>query len=50
MPLTYGADVLHFSINQAGNMPLAFNFLILAVFCAILFYMSLRNIRRNWIL
>ena len=49
MPLTYGADVLHSSINQAGNMPLAFNFLILSVFCAILFYMSLRNIRRNWI-
>ena len=50
MPLTYGADVLHFSFNNAGHMPLAFNFFILITFCAILFRMSLRNIRRNWIL
>ncbi len=50
MPLTYGADILHFSFHDAGYMPLAFNFLVLSTFCAILFFMSLRNIRRNWIL
>jgi ABC-2 type transport system permease protein len=50
LPLTYGADVLHSSFNHAGNMPLILNFFMLAVFCALLFGMSLRNIRRKWIL
>jgi ABC-2 type transport system permease protein len=49
MPLTYGADVLHASIRQAGRMPLALDFVLLAAFCAVLFAVSLRNIRRKWI-
>jgi len=50
LPLTYGADVLHSSIHQAGNMPIVFNFVMLAVFCIVLFWISLRNIRFRWIL
>jgi ABC-2 type transport system permease protein len=49
LPLTYGADVLHASIRQAGSMPLALDFIMLAAFCAALFAASLRNIRRMWI-
>jgi len=50
LPLTYGADLLHRSINQAGHLPMLLNFGILAVFCAVLFAVSLRNIRRKWIM
>jgi ABC-2 type transport system permease protein len=49
LPLTYGADILHASIVRAGSMPLAMNFALLAVFCGALFTVSLRNIRRKWI-
>jgi len=49
LPLTYGADVLHASIRQAGRMPLALDFGLLAVFCAALFAVTLRNIQRKWI-
>ncbi len=50
LPLTYGADIFHSSFHRAGNMPLSFNFLMLVIFCAALFGMGLRNIRRKWIL
>ncbi|MBN2514212.1 MAG: ABC transporter permease [Sedimentisphaerales bacterium] len=50
LPLTYGADIHHNSINQAGHLPLVSNFVLLIVFCAMLFLVSLRNIRRKWIL
>jgi ABC-2 type transport system permease protein len=50
LPLTYGADILHASIHQAGQMPLLLNFGLLVLFCAGLFAVSLRNIRRKWII
>jgi ABC-2 type transport system permease protein len=50
LPLTYGADILHASIHQAGQMPLLLNYGLLTLFCAGLFAVSLRNIRRKWIL
>ncbi len=50
LPLTYGVDVLHSAFHMAGNMPLAFDFFMLAVFCVVLFGASLRNIRLKWIL
>jgi len=49
LPLTYGADVLHASIRHVGKMPLALDFALLAGFCALLFGVSLRNIKRKWI-
>lgn len=50
LPLTYGADILHASIHQAGQMPLLLDFALLALFCSGLFAVSLRNIRRKWII
>ena len=49
LPLTYGADVLHGAVNRNAQMPVALNLAILAGFCAVLFAVSLRNIRRKWI-
>jgi ABC-2 type transport system permease protein len=48
-PLTYGADILHRSISGSGAIPVALNFAALSAFCVFLFTMSLRNIRRKWI-
>jgi ABC-2 type transport system permease protein len=50
LPLTYGADVLHGSIHRPAHLPLALDFGLLAAFCAVLFAVSLRNIRRTWIM
>lgn len=50
LPLTYGVDILHGSIHGTHMFPLWMNFLILAGFCIVLFYISLRNIHRKWIL
>ena len=50
LPLTYGADVLHASIHQPAHMPLALDFGLLTLFCVALFAVSLRNIRRRWIM
>jgi ABC-2 type transport system permease protein len=49
LPLTYGADVMHASIGGTGRMPFLIDFIILGCFCAALFAVSLRNIRRKWI-
>ena len=50
LPLTYGADVLHGAVNHTASMPLPLDFGLLALFCLGLFLVSLRNIRRKWIL
>jgi len=49
LPLTYGADLLHGGVNGAARMPVILSFVALAGFCAILFLVSLRNIRKRWI-
>ena len=49
LPLTYGADLLHGAVNRSARMPPALNLAVLAGFCAMLFLVSLRNIRRRWI-
>jgi ABC-2 type transport system permease protein len=48
LPLTYGADILRGSMTGTNMMPLGLNFLVLAGFCAVLFFFSLRNINRKW--
>lgn len=50
LPLTYGADALHGAVNGGNTMPFALDLAVLAAFCAGLFALSLRNIRRKWIL
>ena len=49
-PLTYGVDILHGAINGENVMPLSLDFAVIAGFCMLLFYISLRNIHRKWIL
>lgn len=50
LPLTYGADVLHASINNSGKIPLVLDFILLIAFCVVLFLVTLRNIGRKWII
>ena len=49
-PLTYGTDILYGAILGKSTMPILFDFAIITGFCLILFYISLRNIHRKWIL
>ncbi|MFH0788322.1 MAG: ABC transporter permease [Pseudomonadota bacterium] len=49
LPLTYGADILKSLISRDGHMGIAASFLILLVFCLVLFWLSMRNVRRKWI-
>jgi len=49
LPLTYGADLLHAAVGDAAHMPATLNFALLAAFCVVLFALSLRNVRRKWI-
>jgi ABC-2 type transport system permease protein len=48
-PLTYGTDILHGAIHGQNILSFGLNFLILAAFCLLLFYVSIRNIHRKWI-
>jgi len=49
LPLTYGADILHGAVNGKQVMPFILDLVILATFCVGLFAISLRNIRKRWI-
>jgi len=49
-PLTYGVDILHGAVNGEHLMSFGLDFGILGAFCVALFVLSLRNIRRRWIL
>ncbi len=49
LPLTYGADLLHWSIRGVRGMPVPLDLALLTLFCAALFLTSLRNIRKKWI-
>jgi len=50
LPLTYGADILHGAVTYRHQLPLWLDFAVLLVFCAALFALSLRNIKRKWIM
>jgi ABC-2 type transport system permease protein len=49
LPVTYGVDILHGAVNGEHIMSFALDFLILGAFCIVLFAVSLRNIKRKWI-
>jgi ABC-2 type transport system permease protein len=49
-PLTYGADVLHGAVHGSHAMAFPLDLAILSAFCIGLFVLSLRNIRRRWII
>ena len=50
LPLTYGADILQGAINGQSILPISLNFLIIAGFCLFLFFVSIKNIHRKWIM
>lgn len=50
LPLTYGVDVLHAMFGAKSTLPLPLDFGVLGAYCAALFALSLRNVRRRWIL
>ena len=49
-PLTYGVDILKASINDVSIMPLWLDFMILTIFAVLLFFVSIKNIKKKWIL
>jgi len=50
LPPTYGADILHGTFTIGNTMPMLIDFSLLIVFCIGLFLISLRNIKRRWII
>ena len=50
LPVTYGVDILQGAVNGENIMSFALDFIILGAFCIGLFALSLRNIKRRWIL
>jgi ABC-2 type transport system permease protein len=49
IPLTYGVDILRHTVNGDGMLPLWADFSALAAFTALLFSLTMYNIRRKWI-
>jgi len=49
LPVTYGVDILHGAIHGEHIMSFTLDFIILGAFCIVLFALSLRNIKRKWI-
>jgi ABC-2 type transport system permease protein len=49
LPITYGVDILKYSISNDNFISLPINIIVLIVFCVGLFYFSIFNIRRKWI-
>ncbi len=50
LPLTYGVDVLQSMFGSENMMPIPLDFAVLGAYCAALFWLSLKNVRRRWIL
>jgi ABC-2 type transport system permease protein len=50
LPVTYGVDILHGAVNGEHILSFTLDFIILGAFCIVLFLLSLRNIKRRWIL
>ena len=50
LPVTYGVDILHGAVHGEHIMSFTLDFIILGAFCIVLFVLSLRNIKRRWIL
>lgn len=49
-PLTYGADILHGAIHGQSMFSVSLNFMIIAGFCLLFFFISIRNVNRRWII
>lgn len=49
LPLTYGADMLKFSINSAGSISLWISLMVLIGYVIALFTISTHNIKKKWL-
>jgi len=49
LSLTYGADLLRFSITMESSISLVVSVMALAVFSSLLFFLSIHNIGKRWI-
>lgn len=49
LPLTYGTDILRGAVTGQHGLYITLDFLMLVLFCVVLFFISLRNINRRWI-
>ncbi len=49
LPVTYGVDILRYSISESGFLPPALDVALLLAFCVVLFYFSISNIKKKWI-
>jgi ABC-2 type transport system permease protein len=49
LPVTYGVDVVKYSIAGANSLSIMLDMAVLIASCFILFYFSIRNIKRKWI-
>jgi ABC-2 type transport system permease protein len=50
LPPTYGIDILHGAFGIGSAIPIPIDFALLIVFCIGLFFVSLRNIQKRWII
>ncbi|MFZ0450856.1 MAG: ABC transporter permease [Desulfatiglandaceae bacterium] len=50
LPPTYGTDILHGAFGIGHAIPIPIDFALLIVFCIGLFFLSLRNIQKRWII
>jgi len=50
LPVTYGADLLHGAFGGKPLLTLPLDFALLSLFCIVLFALSLRNVKRRWII
>ncbi len=49
LPITYGVDLLRYSISGNNFMPAVLSFALMIIFSGLLFYYSIYNIRKKWI-
>jgi ABC-2 type transport system permease protein len=49
LPITYGVDILKYSISRTNYLFIWLDIIVLIIFCFGLFYFSIFNIRKKWI-
>ncbi len=49
LPVTYGVDILRFSITGSNSFSIYLDLFLVLSFCLILFWISLLNIKKKWI-
>jgi ABC-2 type transport system permease protein len=49
LPVTYGVDLLKYSISGSNSISIIIDVVLIFTFCILLFYISILNIKRKWI-